>query len=242
MSRIKPIWRIVLGFLFLTVVVYNSSMLAFGGSFAGFAVMTALFVVYVVYAIKTPYDDPLRSMRDLMAQQAAEAEARARAEADAQREKLAAIHAEASARESARLAEREAAAARKAEWDRTHGLIVTALAGVTFDNDDGSSRQAILKDYYARGGEADLDLEEYDYKGSPAIRVLLDGEQVGHIPRRRVAEVSAVLDRIDRARLNVETFRPEEEEDEDGNVRRRGELIYRADLILDYKKDPEAGP
>lgn len=74
MSRIKPVWRIVLGFLFLMAVVYNSSMLAFGGSFAGFAVMAALFVVYVVFAIRVPYDDPLRSMRDLMARQAEQAE------------------------------------------------------------------------------------------------------------------------------------------------------------------------
>lgn len=138
---------------------------------------------------------------------------------------------------AAREAERAEQAARQAEWDRTHGRIVTAIAGVTFKNDDGSSRQAILKDIKARGGyAADLDLEEYEYKGKPAVRVLVEGEQVGNIPRSMVPEVLEVLNRIEYASIMVETFRPEEEIDEEGNVRQRGELIYRADLSLTYSK------
>lgn len=69
MSRIRPIWRIVLGFIFLCCVMYSSSELPFNKNFVGFAVTVAAFVTYVVFAIKTPYDDPLRSMRDLIAQQ-----------------------------------------------------------------------------------------------------------------------------------------------------------------------------
>lgn len=222
MSRIKPIWRIVLGFLFLMAVVYNSSMLAFGGSFAGFAVMAALFVVYVVYAIKTPYDDPLRSMRDLMAQQQAQAE---QEKAEAARK----VEADRQARLDAARAERE-------EWARQHGVITFAVAGVTFDNDDGTSRQRLLKDIRARGGDADLELEEWEYKGKPACRVLVDGEQIGNVPRHKVEEVLSVLDRLEEASIDVGTFRPEEEEDEDGNVRRRGELIYRADVRLVYSR------
>ena len=232
MSRIKPIWRIVIGFIFLTCVVYSSSNLAFGGSYPGFAITAAAFAAYVVCAIKIPYDDPLRSMRDLMAQQVADEEERKRREREAEDQRCAA---EAAARE----AQRDAEAARRDEWNRTHGIIITALAGVTFNNEDGVSRQALLKDYYARGGEADLELEEYEYKGKPAIRVLLDGEQIGNIQRSRVTDVSAVLDRLDKASLDVETFRPEDEEDEDENTRKRGELIYRADLTLEYRKEPE---
>ena len=70
MSKIKPFWRIVLGFLILCLATYNSSMLAFDGSFFAFAFWWAFLVAYIFAAIKIPYDDPLRSMRDLMAQQA----------------------------------------------------------------------------------------------------------------------------------------------------------------------------
>ena len=66
------------------------------------------------------------------------------------------------------------------------------------------------------------------------LKVLVDGEQIGNVPRGRVAEILAVLDRIEDARLEVETFRPEEEDDE--GKTRRGELIYRADLYLTYTK------
>lgn len=233
MSKIKPFWRIVIGLFILFDAMVCSSNLAFGGSFFGFAVCWAALVAYVFLCIKIPYDDPIRSMRDLMAQQAEDEKAHqeqtraeAAAKADAERQALAAA-------QEAEHAERESA---QAEWERTHGRIVTAIAGVTFKNDDGGARQAILKDLKARGGDAELDLEEYEYKGKPAIRVLVDGDQIGNIPRGRVAEILAVLDRIEDARLEVETFRPEDEEDEDGNVTHRGELIYRADLYLTYAK------
>ena len=69
MSKIKPFWRIVLGFVILCLATYNSSMLAFDGSFFAFAFWWAFLVAYIFAAIKIPYDDPLRSMRDLMARQ-----------------------------------------------------------------------------------------------------------------------------------------------------------------------------
>ena len=71
MSKIKPFWRIVLGFVILCLFVYNSNMMAMGEGFGGFAFWGAFFAAYIFAAIKIPYDDPLRSMRDLMAQQTA---------------------------------------------------------------------------------------------------------------------------------------------------------------------------
>ena len=70
MSKIKPFWRIVLGFVILCVFVYNSNLMAMGDGFGGFAFWGAALAAYIFAAIKIPYDDPLRSMRDLMAQQA----------------------------------------------------------------------------------------------------------------------------------------------------------------------------
>lgn len=125
------------------------------------------------------------------------------------------------------------AAAQREEWESLHVRFKTSLAGVTFDNEDGVSRQKLLRDFKARSGQADLELEEYEYKGSPAIRVLIDGECVGNIPRNRVEELRKVMNRIERANLEVEAFRPDDDA-EDGQ--RRGELVYRADLYLIYSK------
>ena len=69
MSRIKPFWRIVLGFLIFCVFVYNSNSMIMGEGAAGFAFWGAFLASYIFVAIKVPYDDPLRSMRDLMAEQ-----------------------------------------------------------------------------------------------------------------------------------------------------------------------------
>jgi len=163
--------------------------------------------------------------RDLAAARAADEQIRMKRAADEMMRKEAEKQAQA------------AAAARRAEWERTHGRIVTALAGVTFNNDDGTSRQKLLKDLKARGDEAEVELEEFEYKGKPAVRVLIDGDCVGNIPRTRVEEVLAAMELgITAARIDIETFRPEEEEDEEGNIKQRGELIYRADLTLIYDK------
>lgn len=125
--------------------------------------------------------------------------------------------------------EKEAAAhERQREWDRTYGKIVTKLVGVTFDNEDGSSRQKALKDALANDCAGTLDLEAYDYKGAQAVRVLFEGTQIGNIPQNRAEEVAAVLDRLSSASLNVERFVPDDDVD-DGP-------IYRADLTLVYFK------
>lgn len=70
MSKIKPFWRIVIGFLILMVVVYGSNMMTYNGNFIGFAFPLSCLIVFIYLAIRIPYDDPLRSMRDLLAQQA----------------------------------------------------------------------------------------------------------------------------------------------------------------------------
>lgn len=205
MSKIKPFWRVVLGFLILGFVVSSSNrMIVQEGSFFAFAFWGAFLAAYIFLAIKIPYDDPLRSMRDLMAQQQAEQ----KPEPDPAPEQPA-----------------------RTEWADTHGRLVTNIAGVTFDNDDGSSRQKLLRDLMVSGGEAELTLEEFEYKGHPAVRVLVDGDCIGNIPAKRVDDVLAAMDAgITASHLDVETFRPDDD-DED-----RPAVIYRADLTLIYNK------
>ena len=70
------------------------------------------------------------------------------------------------------------------------------VAGVTFPNDDGEDRQQILKELFDEALECgdelyDTELEEYEFEGKPAIRVLFDRKDVGNIP---AADVNNVLD------------------------------------------------
>lgn len=169
--------------------------------------------------------------RDLAARR--RAAARRQAEEKAARQKR---QDEIEAQRQRAVAAREAQKQREAEWSRTHGQIVTKIAGVTFDNDDGSSRQRILKAAMAEEACGSIALELYDHRGADAIAVLYDDQEIGNIPKSRVAEVKAVMDRITAAHLDVGRFRPEDDEDE-GEPRGVGEYIYRADLTLVYTKD-----
>ena len=130
-------------------------------------------------------------------------------------------------------AEQDEKKARQQEFDRTHGRIFTRLACVTFDNDDGSSRQRVLKAALAEDCAGSVSLELYEYRGEDAILVEYEGRGVGNIPRDRVAEVAAVMDRITAGSLLVNRFVPC---DEDEETTRAGGVIYRADLTLVYTK------
>ena len=164
MSKIKPFWRIVIGFWMLTNCLYYSSTIAERNNWIGFCFWGAAFATYVYFAIKIKYDDPVRSMRDILQAQTEE-------KSSLENQRLKKLE-----------QKREAEASERAEWEAKHGRITTALAGVTFDNEDGTSRQKLLKDIKARSGDAELNLEEFEYKGQPAVRVLVDGECIGNIP------------------------------------------------------------
>lgn len=65
------------------------------------------------------------------------------------------------------------------------------VAGVSFSNDDGKSRQDIIKEI-KRSKEAYIRLERYEYNGKPAIAVYADGEKIGNVP-------SDLVDRVNKA-------------------------------------------
>lgn len=118
-------------------------------------------------------------------------------------------------------------AARKLEYDAKHGQLRVSVAGVTFDNDDGSSRQRILKAVYQdnEGSGAEGSLERYEYKGRPAVRVLIEGRCVGNIRNDDLSDVLPILDRVEYIAAYVEPFDSEE-----------GGKVYRADLVIEYAK------
>ena len=83
------------------------------------------------------------------------------------------------------------------------GSITFRVAGVTFENDDGESRQDILR--HLKFGDApyaddpdDLDgqLEETSYDSELAIAVLVNGYQVGFVPKSNIPRVSKALKNV----------------------------------------------
>lgn len=99
------------------------------------------------------------------------------------------------------------------------------VAGVTFDNDDGSSRQEIICDLLDEYGEwEDIpgSLLEYEYKGNPAIYVLADGQIVGNIPADDLDTVLDLLPDVEDVVVRVSDFAPE------------GKTIYFARVTLAY--------
>ena len=62
------------------------------------------------------------------------------------------------------------------------GVKEIKVAGVTFNNQDGTSRQDLLRKFDAVD-EVAVSLQEHEHKGQPAFHVLVDGEIIGNIPR-----------------------------------------------------------
>lgn len=112
---------------------------------------------------------------------------------------------------------------------RASSSVVTSeffpVAGVTFSNDDGSSRQDALREICEGplDGEVDCWLDPYLYNGEMALHVMAGGQCVGNIRR---SDVDAVIERIKTsktgARLEAELFETD-----------NGRSIYRADVIFD---------
>ncbi len=133
--------------------------------------------------------------------------------------------AEAAAKEAERQTKAETRAAEREEYARTHDNLFTKVAGVTFKNADGSSRQANLKDLEV-SGVGNVQLVQFEYQGEPALRVVVDGMEIGTVPADVVPEVLKIMPRIDNIMCIVSTF------DNDS-----GRRIYRADLDISYRID-----
>ena len=107
--------------------------------------------------------------------------------------------------------------------DQKDNSLFLAVAGVTFKNDDGSSRQSILKKIAESDDYSDATayLERYDFEGNDAISVSTVFGMVGNIRHSDVQKVLPILEGGYVARIYPETF--EDENDK---------LIYRADVKI----------
>lgn len=95
------------------------------------------------------------------------------------------------------------------------------VAGVTFDNDDGSSRQEILKNIVDNGGSADATFKEYEFNGKPAIAVYADGKCIGSIPRGSAKKVRSLIAKDLSAIISANKF-----------VNEEGKEIYYAEVTF----------
>lgn len=82
------------------------------------------------------------------------------------------------------------------------------IVGVTFDNDNGTDRQQLLKKIYNRAVKElkadpwldvdyDVSFRSYEFDGSPALAVLIDGYEIGNIAADSVNDVSEILAKKD---------------------------------------------
>lgn len=109
-----------------------------------------------------------------------------------------ALQAEADAIDARYRAVKEQEAAKR-QSEPAHWNLQFNVAGVTFENADGSSRQEIIEDFRRRfvAGKLDdarLELEDYKYKGELAYRVVINGRCVGNVPKNRIAQVRELLE------------------------------------------------
>lgn len=71
------------------------------------------------------------------------------------------------------------------------GTIIFRVAGTTFDNEDGTSRQDLLRGFRSQDPEdLDVTFEETDHADEQAIAVLVNDQQVGFVPKSRIPQVT----------------------------------------------------
>lgn len=75
------------------------------------------------------------------------------------------------------------------------------IVGVTFDNDDGISRQLILRKLKSHESPfteyADIEIKQYEFKGQPAYGVYANDMQIGNIPADLVPFLQENVGRIE---------------------------------------------
>lgn len=115
------------------------------------------------------------------------------------------------------------------------GSVSFRVAGTTFDNSDGTSRQEILR--HMKFGDppwADnpedllVTIEEEDYEGNLAFAVLINGYQIGFVPKSHIRQV-------EKAQQNISTCYVSDVKITGGGTAEDGrELYYGCKITLDY--------
>lgn len=77
------------------------------------------------------------------------------------------------------------------DYEVDRNRINFSVAGVTYKNDDGTSRQSILRDFYDKRGysKRDIELKPYKFENEDAIAVYAKGQMIGNVPREHIQEI-----------------------------------------------------
>lgn len=110
------------------------------------------------------------------------------------------------------------------------GFIETKVTGVTFKNEDGKSRQDILKEIFkakksANPPEMEMSFEPYEYEGEDAVKVLVNDECIGSIEKHHVKEALVAIYNLESVFINVDRFKDE-----------NNSFLYYAKLNIKYRK------
>lgn len=126
----------------------------------------------------------------------------------------------------AKRAEREA---RQAEDERRYVRLKFPVAGVTFKNEDGISRQDLLREIVLNdSGTTDVEFQEdTDHGDESGIRVMTEYGCVGFVRRSDKGKVRRFFDKMVHMRfLSVEPFETDD-----------GQKVYRADIRITIDRD-----
>ena len=110
------------------------------------------------------------------------------------------------------------------------GFIETKISGVTFKNEDGKSRQDILRNIYkaknsANPPEMEISFEPYEYEGEDAVKVIVNDECIGSIDKHHVEEALEAIYNLESVFINVDRFKDE-----------NNSFLYYAKLNIKYRK------
>lgn len=109
--------------------------------------------------------------------------------------------------------------ARRKEYAETHEFLTCPVAGVTFGN-----VQRVLASLYrdSEGVGIDGSLEECEYEGARAVRVIAEGDMIGYIRKSDLRKVLPILQRVEDVTITIDNF-------DDG-----GSKIYNAEARIVY--------
>ena len=91
---------------------------------------------------------------------------------------------------------------RKPLAENQYDFLKFRLAGVSFKNSDGKSRQTLLRKMKFRdppfdGDSWDINLRQYEFEDEDAVGVYVNGYMIGNVPRENISYVVLNWDRFD---------------------------------------------
>lgn len=89
----------------------------------------------------------------------------------------------------------------KEESKPTHAFVNFRISGVTYNNDDGMSRQELLRRIkfseppFENGDSLNVSLKPSTFKGSLCIECRVNGILIGHVPKDKVESVAQAIEK-----------------------------------------------